>query len=243
MVRRNSDAARPNGRGRAGRRAARPLAVVAAALGAGSLALMPVAAHAAANKVAVWHFDETSGTSVKDSASYGGTSNGTAHNVTRVAGKSGEAYEFNGKSSYISVPTSDALNPKTADITMTISLKTTSLPSKGDRDIIRKGYFDKDGGREYKIELQKTGQASCGFGGTSNYRQIIAGPTNLANGEWHTVSCTKTSSAIKLTVDGKSYSRSIRIGSIYNTQPVVIGAHPGGHWYKGVLDEASITIG
>ena len=220
----------------------RPAHVAATALGSTCIALAPAPAHAA-TQVAVWHMDETSGTTMRDATSAGGTSNGTTHDVDMgVVGRQGRGYEFNGTSSYVSVPSSKALNPGSADISMTISLRTSSQPSRGDRDLIRKGYFDKPGG-EYKMELQNTGQASCGFEGSTRYAQLIAGPTNLANGAWHTVTCTKTSTAIRLTVDGQTFTKSVRIGSISNSSPVVIGAHPGGHWFRGTLDEASITVG
>ncbi|HET6563722.1 MAG TPA: LamG-like jellyroll fold domain-containing protein [Marmoricola sp.] len=221
----------------------RPAIFAATVLGSTCVALTPAPADAAGTQVAVWHMEETSGSTMRDAASAGGTSNGTTHDVDMgVDGKRGNGYEFNGDSSYVSVPSSTALNPGSANISMTISLRANSLPARGDRDVIRKGYFDTVGG-EYKMELQSTGQASCGFEGSTRYAQLIAGPTNLANGAWHTVTCTKTSTAIKLTVDGRTFTKSVRIGSISNSSPVVIGAHPGGHWFRGTLDEASIKVG
>ena len=38
-------------------------------------------------------------------------------------------------------------------------------------------------------------------------------------------------------------SWSVNIGSISNSAPVVIGAHPGSEFFKGWLDEARIQIG
>jgi len=64
----------------------------------------------------------------------------------------------------------------------------------------------------------------------------------LNDGKWHTVQCVKTSSTIKLIVDGQTYSKAVSVGSISNTAPVVIGAHPGSEFFKGALDEASIQI-
>jgi hypothetical protein len=48
----------------------------------------------------------------------------------------------------------------------------------------------------------------------------------------------------KLQIGGKAVASSATVvGSISNTVPVEIGAHPGSDWYKGKLDEVSITIG
>ncbi|HEU5243707.1 MAG TPA: LamG-like jellyroll fold domain-containing protein, partial [Gaiellaceae bacterium] len=63
------------------------------------------------------------------------------------------------------------------------------------------------------------------------------------DGQWHTVSCVKTSTAIEVVVDGQVFSKAANIGSISNTTDVAIGARPGSDWYQGQLDEASISIG
>ena len=124
---------------------------------------------------------------------------------------------------------------------MTIHLQTTSAPATPDWDVIRKGLYTSPGG-EYKMEYQPSGQASCGFKGSTAYAELIAGPA-LNDGQWHTVQCVKTSSEIKLVVDGQEFSRTTTIGTIANTDGVPIGARPGSEFFKGSLDEASIQIG
>jgi PKD repeat protein len=190
--------------------------------------------------VALWHMDEASGATMYDAIA---GHNGTAHNVQLgVPGFSGTAYGFNGSSSYVSVPSSSDLNPGSSDITVTIRLRTTGTPppSPVDWDLIRKGNYDTSGG-EYKMEFQESGQASCGFKGSANYGELIAGPA-INDGQWHTIQCVKTASAIRLIVDGQTFSQAANIGSIANTEPVTIGAHPGSDWYQGSLDEASIAV-
>ena len=209
-------------------------------LGTAGLFNAGVDAAAAATSVAAWHMDEASGTTMLDSA--GRDNDGDLHSVTvGASGRIGNGYAFNGKSSYVSVPSKDSLNPKSANVTISISFKTTSLPSGADWDLIRKGYYATSGG-EWKVELQPSGRASCGFKG-SGYVFLEAGPNHLNDGAWHTVTCTKTSSAVTLKVDGKSFSKSGKVGSISNTKPIVIGAYPGKEFFKGTLDEASVTIG
>jgi hypothetical protein len=192
--------------------------------------------------IATWHMDETSGTTMRDSTSAAGTSNGTTHSVQLgVTGKVGKAFSFNGTSSYVSVPSS-GLNPYSSPVKVTINLKTTRLPSSSDWDLIRKGYYSTTGG-EIKVELMPSGRASCGFKGSSGYAELEAGPSNLNNGAWHTVTCIKESSSIQLRVDGQSYTKTAKVGSIANSQSVIIGAYPGSEYFQGSLDEASISLG
>jgi hypothetical protein len=187
--------------------------------------------------VALWRMDETSGSVMRDSAR---THNGTLHSVQlRQPGFSRFAYGFTG-SSYVTVPSADDLNPGSANIVINIHLNTTKVPASPDWDLIRKGYYATRGG-EFKVEYQPSGQASCGFKGSSRYAELIAGP-RLNDGRWHAIRCVKTETAIKLIVDGQTFSKTVTIGSISNTEPIVIGAHPGADFFKGLLDEARIRI-
>jgi hypothetical protein len=188
--------------------------------------------------VALWHMDETSGTVMHDSVA---SHDGTLHSVQLgLAGFSSTAFGFNGSSSYVSVPSASDLNPGAATITITIRLRSTSVPATPDWDLIRKGLYTTAGG-EYKMEYQPSGQASCGFNGSVGYSELMAGPA-INDGQWHTVQCVKTSTAIQVIVDGQTFSKAANIGSIANTDAVPIGARPGSEFFKGSLDEASIQI-
>ncbi|HEY3185976.1 MAG TPA: LamG-like jellyroll fold domain-containing protein [Solirubrobacteraceae bacterium] len=208
---------------------------------ASAFAVSPAGAASAATvapgTVALWEMDEASGTEMRDSV---GTHSGTLHSVQLgKPGFSGTAYGFGG-SGHVSVPNSRDLNAGNEDVTLTIHMQTTQAPASPDWDLIRKGVFTDPG--EYKMEYQPSGQASCGFAGSSGSSELIAGP-KLNDGQWHTVQCVKTGSAIKLVVDGQTFSQAARIGSISNSAAVVIGAHPGSEFFRGTLDQASIQIG
>jgi hypothetical protein len=199
----------------------------------------PVAASWKGHLVALWHMDETAGSVMVDST---GTNNGTLYRVTLgTPGVAGAAYSFDGQNSFVSVPSTNDLNPGTANITLTLHLKTTSLPlpPPADFDLIRKGTYASS---EYKVELQHSGQASCGFQGSAGYSELIAGPP-LNDGQWHEVQCVKAPTAIQLVIDGKTFTQAANIGSISNAADLVIGSHPDGDWYAGTLDEISIAIG
>ena len=117
--------------------------------------------------------DETSGSVMHDSIA---GHDGALHSVALgQSGYLGTAFGFNGSSSYVSVPSSSDLNPGSSNITITIHLKTTSAPATPDWDLIRKGTSTTSGG-EFKMEYQPSGQASCGFKGSSSYSELRPGP-------------------------------------------------------------------
>jgi hypothetical protein len=193
-----------------------------------------------AGLVALWHMDETSGTTMRDSA---GTHNGTLQNVGvgQAGGFSGLAYGMNGTSSQIFVPNAADLNPGAAKLTVTIHMKATAVPATPDWDLIRKGVFATAGG-EFKVEYQPSAQATCGFNTSTNYAELTAGP-KLNDGQWHSVQCVKTSTSIQLIVDGQAFTTAASLGTISNAVQVVLGAHPNAEFFKGSLDEASIQMG
>lgn len=205
------------------------------------IGLVPGGVASASTVAALWHMDETSGTTMVDSSGHG--NNGTLHNVTLgAAGKYGKSYTFGGSTakSYVEVPNSASLNPGSANITISFWLRTFSLPTSGDFDLVRKGVFTAP---EYKIELLQSGQIQCTFRGTTSNHNAIGG-SGLNNGAWHHIQCIKTGTQIQTVIDGTVVATTTAtVGSISNTSALEIGAYPGSDWYKGKLDEVSITTG
>ena len=212
------------------------MATVALTFAAASAAPAGAAA-AVPGTVALWEMDELSGTAMRDSV---GSHTGALHSVQLGRpGFAGMAYGLAG-SGFVSVPSTSDLNPGSQDVTLTIHLQTTQAPASPDWDLIRKGLFTDPG--EFKVEYQPSGQASCGFIGSAGSSELMAGPA-LNDGAWHTVQCVKTSSAIKLIVDGKGFSQAARIGSISNSADLLIGSRGGSEFFRGSLDQASVQIG
>ena len=221
--------------------------VLAIALAAGA-ALVAAPGAALAATVSVWHMDEPSGTTMIDSA---GTNNGTIQNVALgVPGWSGTAYRFNGQSSIVTVPSSSSLNPGAANFSFTAKINYTATPpntSTTDYDVLRKGTAS-DSAQFYKLEIRPDNRAVCRFVGSqtsSSGLSIHTGPT-LNDGRWHSITCTKTATAIQLTIDAKTYTKTGVVGSVTNTGSLSLGAKPGKtvtDHYNGSLDEVSISIG
>jgi hypothetical protein len=172
---------------------------------------------------------------------------GTTTNITGVEGVDGNGYHFDGSGSIATVPSSDSLNPGDADFALTVYVRFTEPPSTGvgDYDLIRKGLAATRGG-DYKMEILPSknntqAKAFCFFKDSSKtVGKIVKGP-NLADGDWHEVVCTKTSTEVQLTVDETTYTNRVRLGSISNTEPVTIGAQSrSADWYEGDMDEVSL---
>lgn len=196
----------------------------------------------AATIAGLWHLDETSGTTAFDSSGNGNDGALTAISfVSPGFDGTGGAYSFNGTSSKVLIPSSASLNPETANVSMTVHVKFSQLPGgAGDYDLLRKGKSI-----YYKIEIASSGQARCQFHGSSNGKGLVFGP-NLADGQWHTITCTKTANSITGIVDGSiTKTKIVTIGSITNTVALSLGGKAEGNedQYKGVMDEVSITVG
>jgi len=210
-------------------------------------ALFPVVLYTgtaeAATVRALWHMDSLP--TMTDSSGNGNNGKATSA-VTLVAGFSGKGYHFS-KGGVVTVPDSNTLDPGTATIRITAHVRFTNPPG-GDYDLIRKGLAGTKGG-DWKMEILPTSgnpaPAYCLFqDANGKTAHVSSGSVSLANGAWHTIVCTKTSSSVTVTVDGTARSVSARLGSISNAQPIALGQKPGGgDQYIGDMDEVSISIG
>jgi hypothetical protein len=211
---------------------------------AGAVIALALPSGASASVVSLWHMDETSGTTMRDSV---GPNNGTLTNV--ALGQPGFlnlAFGFNGSNSIVTVPNNASLIPGAADFTVTVHVKFSAVPppSIGDYDLVRRGLSSSTGG-DWKVEILPrdngtTAKASCHASGSAGSRTNTNGP-NLANNTWHTIRCIKRASSLTLQVDGVSYPKSATIGSITNTSRLTVGAKSTGDWYGGLMDEVSYS--
>jgi Concanavalin A-like lectin/glucanases superfamily len=237
---------RPLTKGVAGMARSRRVYLLVGALMVGVLMAFSGSALGATQTVALWHMEDPSQL-IDDS---GQNNNGTTNNITSVPGSSGNGYHFNGTSSIATVPSSSSLNPGSADITFTAHVRFTQPPSAtvGDYDLLRKGLSTSAGG-DYKMEIlprnnHTKAKGFCFFKDSAKtVGKIVNGP-NLADGAWHTISCTKTPQSVVLTVDGTPYATAVQLGSISNSDLLTIGAQSRNvDWYVGDMDEVSVEIG
>ncbi len=115
---------------------------------------------------------------------------------------------------------SAALNPGSADYAITFRYRTTHRFG----NIIQKGQATTAGG-QVKIELPN-GYVTCLFNG-ANGRRAIRSTIAINDGQWHTVTCSRTSAGVTVSIDG-TYRRTIKgwTGPISNSWPMTIGGKP-----------------
>ena len=228
---------------------------VAFTLAAATVAVAP-AAGAADEVVARWQMDEKAGASVmQDSAAAGGDNDGAIHHVTTgVAGlASGNAYTFDGATSYVEVPDADGLDPGTAAISLTATVRAVDGRMPDDSyDLVRKGVVKTKGGY-WKMEIKRASNASVGRlhcvfrgrmpDGSMQIAKKIAKP-DVVDGRVHTLQCVRDGNKIKAVVDGRAYNKTKATGSIANSLPVIVGAkRAGDDVLLGTLDEVVVRVG
>lgn len=227
----------------------RPIGIGVAALLLLGLTLFGPPARAATGSHA-WGMDESPGTGTMFDSGSPATDGDWRNIQAGVPGSSGTAYRFDG-TSRVTVADAASLDPGTDTFTVSAKVKFTTMPTNangGDFDLVRKGLGSTSGGY-WKIEAYPNSAHTkvnglCQMKGSANHIKITGAPVSLNNNQWHTITCTKTSSNVTLTVDGTSYRKTVTIGSISNGDPLTVGAdRMGDDAYIGDMDEVSYTIG
>ena len=200
---------------------------------------------AAASVVGEWKMDELSGSTAFDSS---GTGNNAA--LTNVSlglpgspgGTAGNDYSFgfNGHSSTMIIPRRASLAAGNTEVTVTMDIRTSVEPGTGDFD------FDLWSKGGYQVELfpkkHVGGQARCKFIGSITKTHLQAGP-DLADGQWHTITCHKDAASVSLTVDGTTFTQSVTIGALKTGGKAFVGVGTNlVDYYNGQLDDLTVTF-
>ena len=140
----------------------------------------------------------------------------------------------------------DFLNPGTAPFRYGASvLLAPSETSKG-ANVVQKGFSVHDA--QFKLQVDGIeGRPSCVVVGTSSPSIYVAlSSISVANSQWHQIECTRSSSVLTISVDGKSYGQ---VGippslSIVNNDPLCIGGKgtsPNNDQFAGAVDDVFVT--
>jgi|GEM_PF-865888 len=208
--------------------------------------------------LARWKMNESSGASViSDSSGNGRDGTIGQEAVTGVVDQGATVYRWlftTPTGSYeperiVNVPHYAALNPQKDDYSITMRYRTNV--SFG--NIIQKGQGGSPGGY-WKIE-NPGGILTCVFRGVNSTggwnRKEVVSSRPLNDGEYHTITCERIGSQLRLIVDGKlDDTAGFATGSISNNQPISIGGKtncdnkPNGiscDYFSGWIDEISIS--
>ncbi len=209
------------------RRRAVGLSVIVVGVAAGSILLAPTAAGASATIVqAHWDMDEPAGSTVMIDTGpnlINGVIGPAVLTDVMVDGSIG--YEWS-KVSPTAPPAKPErlvqvdnalLNPGLRDYAVTIRYRSTVKFG----NIIQKGQAHVAGGY-FKLE-QPGGHLNCFFTGKAG-KASFKSPYTTNDGQWHTVRCERTATAVTLTVDGVVIGQTVHAtGMISNTLPLTIG--------------------
>jgi hypothetical protein len=173
----------------------------------------------------------------------GGNNGSLAGNVTFDQGMVGQAFRFDGTSSYVRVPDSQALEPSTLSVEAWVN----SSVLGSDRYIIAKGA---NGGTAASYALSTGPQSGLRFyvydGGT--FVESPDAGTAVWDGKWHHVVGTYDGASVRLYVDGTEVGNgtptNLQISyALPTTNDLFIGTYGdlmSGHFFNGLVDEPSI---
>jgi hypothetical protein len=114
--------------------------------------------------------------------------------------------------------------------------------------VVQKGY-SVGGGSQYKLQVDHwRGHPSCVIAGQPHVIYRAEAWTNVADGRWHQVTCTRAANHLVIMVDGVRRAR-VAVPpwvSIANTEPLRVGGKgpaAGNDQYAGEIDDVFVTIG
>ena len=192
-------------------------------------------------------FDENSiqGDTVTDLSEEGndGTINGSAK---MVAGKHGEALEFDGKDDFVEVPLEDSITFSTGDsLTVQVWIKTDDEPPKNDGIV---GNYRPGTDAVWILSVSGDDAAArgkMGFSVRDKGRANSAGIRSvdfLNDDEWHVLAGVRDQKAkkIRFYVDGKLIDEvDDNTKDINSGQSIWVGEHLN-RFYKGLIDEVKV---
>lgn len=186
-----------------------------------------------ANTVGLWHLNEGSGTTAKDSSGNG--NNGTITAAAYVDTILGKGLSLDGSSKYITVPNSAPLNPASA-ITLEIILKSKAVQTG---IAIAKGSEVQY--RLYKADI--TDKLAFNLTTSVNAYGLI-GNTALGVGRWRYVAATYDGANMRLFLDGVSDGSASASGTIVTTtNGLCFGVQPfPSNAYYANMDIACVRV-
>lgn len=206
--------------------------------------------------VAYYNFN---GGSLKDSSGYG--NNISFNNATVTAdrfGRPGNAYLFNGSSSYMQVPNSQSLNPDNITLVAIVKLNGFNADACHGNQILQKGNTDIEDGLYFLRIADWPSPCTAPLDTTQERAEAIYGDDNpqgaganansdsvhIKTGTWYTLTYTYDGITAKLYINGllkNSQPKSVAFTD--NNFDLFIGTlgdptHP--FWFNGIIDEIRI---
>jgi len=194
--------------------------------------------------VSIWHMDENSGLTVKDST---GDNDAKISGATWTAGVNGSALTFNGLNDYVIIADNHNLNLTSEG---TIEAWINPKTHKKYAGIVHKGEKKDFSDEAYSLQFWDPGTIMVGLFASSTKYLTLESIGILNTGQWYHVAATWNSSTVYLYINGEeNNSRSNTIGNVRNTDGgLVVGAqltepyssYYGHFGFDGSVDEVVI---
>jgi len=180
--------------------------------------------------VALWHMNDTSGSSVTDSS--GNSNTGTATGTTITTGKFGSARSFNGSSDYISTSSISGLSTGNTPNTVEMWIKPTAVPSTRQWPL----FLGDASAGNYIWVYNTDGTLSIGVwnGSVCNVSPTV--------GEWNYIAGTYNGSVLICYINGV-YTSSTSASLSLSSTALNIGkaGYSGQAYFSGIIDEVRIS--
>jgi chitodextrinase len=185
----------------------------------------------------LYPFSEGSGGATADLSGNG--NNGTITAATWVAGKYGQGLQFNGSTSFVSIPDAGSLDiGSTGTVEAWVNLAAVNRW----HGIVAKGSANSADSHNYALEVNSGNRVECaiGNGGSSN---VVASSATLAAGTLYHLACVWTGTQLQVYVNGVlSGSGFQSLTPLGNLSPLTIGQFGGGSdRASGLIDEVRIS--
>jgi PGF-CTERM protein/uncharacterized repeat protein (TIGR01451 family) len=188
----------------------------------------PAIGQASSDAVLIMHFDEGSGSVVKDSSGNG--NDGTIHGAQWVDGKYGKALEFDGKADYVESSLNSVLN---SDLTIEFWMKSDYSASDQQRMVD----LGTSGSRGFQLCMFTNGNLMIdNSGGPSS---TVSTSSSYNDGIWHHITGVRKGSNYYLYVDGSYIDSTTGAIPSYNYLHIAKIAENWGY-FNGIIDEVKI---
>ena len=210
------------------------------------------------NFKAVYHLDEATGSTSKDSTSDGYNCTPTA-NPTQGTGKINGALSYNGSTQYISAVNPSGLNfERTDPFTVSFWAKPNAFSTAREEAVSKILNTSPYTGWECMMNgysnVQSTGVVSFGLTSIAGSNAAIvytSSATNMNNGNWHLYHFTSNGSGsaagLKIYEDGIAKATRTKVdaltASIRSTTNFNTSGQQGGTLYNGAIDEVHVAAG
>jgi hypothetical protein len=143
-------------------------------------------------------------------------------------------------------PSVEEFNPGTRSMRYGASVLMTAADTGDGANVVQKGYST-GGVTQLKLQVDgRAGHPSCVVASKTQIYRVIA-PVTVADGRWHALACTRTSTNLSISVDGAPRGR-VPVPadvSIVNSEPLRIGGKnlsSNNDQYAGLLDDVFLVI-